>query len=388
MPITPDLFDDDPVPIPSVASLVPLARAFGQSKKAKTVSRLLAQVASLRQQFDREKRRLEEALILHAAQVRPRQERVTALRTDVVRRLAGFLDDRRLTKTDTRALRALLMEQLDEILAHVATPDPEIAKLFERLHHVTYDEAVQSELDGARAEMEEFFAAVGLDVEIPDLRPDMTEEEMAATAARMADRMRQLHEQGADRAAGRRKTKREIKEEQKAERHEQLRKMSIGSIYKRLAKALHPDLEPDPSTRERKSALMQEVTTAYAANDLHTLLRLEFEWIDGAGAQAVEKTDETLTAYAEVLRRQVAELRAFTMELPLHPKYQPLIAHDNPFGAGFVIDGPAEVRRLDAAIEGLEAGLGRLSDEHQTLLEVRGLIRMYRSERGRGSRRR
>ncbi|MEX2661068.1 MAG: hypothetical protein WD227_04015, partial [Vicinamibacterales bacterium] len=198
MPITPGLFDDDPVPTPPVASLVPLSRAFGQSKKAKTVSRLLTQVASLRQQFDREKRRLEEALILHAAQVRPRQERLTAIRTDVVRRLAPFLDDRRLTKTDKRTLRVILVEQLDEILAHVATPDPEIAELFERLHHVTYDEAMQSDLDGARADIEEFFAAAGLDVEIPDLRPDMTEEEMAATAARMTDRMRQIHEQGAD----------------------------------------------------------------------------------------------------------------------------------------------------------------------------------------------
>jgi hypothetical protein len=55
-----------------------------------------------------------------------------------------------------------------------------------------------------------------------------------------------------------------MREEERVGRFEQLRRVSIGAIYRRLAKALHPDLERDPDLRERKSTLMQEVTTAYA----------------------------------------------------------------------------------------------------------------------------
>jgi hypothetical protein len=64
---------------------------------------------------------------------------------------------------------------------------------------------------------------------------------------------------------------------------------------------------------------MQQVTAAYAGGDLHTLLRLELEWIQGEGPDAGSLADETLDAYAEVLRQQVAQLRAEVMELPLHP---------------------------------------------------------------------
>jgi hypothetical protein len=386
MSITPSLFDDDPVAGPGGAALVRRPVAFGQSKNAKTVTRLLAQVESLRAAFEREKRRLDDALIFHAAHVRPREERVAGLRTTVVRALARFLDDRRLTKPDKRVLRDILIEQIDQILAHVATPEPDIAALFEQLHGVGFEEVVQSSIEDARSEMAAFFEAMGVDVEVPDLRVDMTEEDVAAAAAQFGERMRRLHESAVDPAAGRRKkkTKRELREEQRAERFEQVRKISIGAIYKRLVKALHPDLEPDAIVRERKSALMQQVTAAYAANDLHTLLRLEFECLEGDGAGAGSRTDETLSAYAELLRQQAARMKAEIAELPFHPRYQQLMADGGPFGIPRAMDGPLEARRLDGTIEGIEAGLERLSDDRQALLEVRELILMCR-QAGRGT---
>jgi hypothetical protein len=46
------------------------------------------------------------------------------------------------------------------------------------------------------------------------------------------------------------------------------------------------------------SELMQEVTTAYAQHDLHTLLCLELECLDGEGPAGERRTEETLKAYA------------------------------------------------------------------------------------------
>ena len=41
-----------------------------------------------------------------------------------------------------------------------------------------------------------------------------------------------------------------------------------------LVKALHPDREPDEAEKLRKTELLKQVTTAYQANELLTLLRL------------------------------------------------------------------------------------------------------------------
>src|ERR1019366_7589077 len=44
---------------------------------------------------------------------------------------------------------------------------------------------------------------------------------------------------------------------------EQIRNKSIASVYKQLAKVLHPDLEPDAGRKQAKGTLMQELTAAY-----------------------------------------------------------------------------------------------------------------------------
>ena len=120
------------------------------------------------------------------------------------------------------------------------------------------------------------------------------------------------------------KTKRKRREEAKARRIEEARRNSIGVVFKRLARALHPDLEPDPVERERKGALMQQVTAAHAANDLHTLLRLEVELLHDAADRA-SLTAETLAAHVAMLKEQVADLEMEQMMLLHDPRYHAVV---------------------------------------------------------------
>ena len=60
-----------------------------------------------------------------------------------------------------------------------------------------------------------------------------------------------------------------MEKEERTRQAEQLRNKSITSIYKQLAKVLHPDLEPDAERKQAKGTLMQELTAAYRNNDLH-----------------------------------------------------------------------------------------------------------------------
>lgn len=147
---------------------------------------------------------------------------------------------------------------------------------------------------------------------------------------------------------------------------------------------MHPDLEQDPAAKEKKSALMQEVTAAHARRDLLALLRLEMEWVDSDNTGAAAASDETLDAYTHVLREQAAELEGALSELPLHPRYEPLMTDDGPFAIAELTDIPAEAGRLEELAEYIGASLARLHSS-QALAEVKAAVRIRReSERRRG----
>jgi hypothetical protein len=272
-------------------------------------------------------------------------------------------------------LRAILIEQLDDVLENIEAPAPDIQSLFERLHGITYEQAVQEDISEVRSGMADMFHELGIDVDVPELRAGMSSEEAAAAAAQLFDRLSRVGDAQTINPHTRRKTKRELREEERAQRLAQMRKDSIGAVYKRLVKGLHPDLESDAAEREKKSVLMQEVTTAYGRGDLHALLRLELEWIDGARGDTERLSDEKLRAYTELLKEQVTQLEAECRDLCFHPRYAPLIVED--VGGPFVIDGPREVARLDMVIEQVRAGIDRLAS-NERLQEVRGAIHEYR----------
>ena len=378
LPTDPLLFDpDDLRASPADRSLAVRStpgRPLGKEERA--FNRALARLQALSHALDEEKRRLDRLLVFHAAEIRPRTDRAVALRAGLVRALAPFLDDRRLTKAQHRVLRRILVEQLDDVLTHPEKPDPDLQALFERLHEVSYAQAVQDDMKEAQAGMAAFFDELGLDVGVPDLRPDMTEEDAAAVAAQLAHELRRAEESRDTATQNPRREKTARAAEERARRHEQLRKDSLGAVYRRLVKELHPDLEPDPAERERKSRVMQDITAAYTRGDLHALLRLELEWLDPAGGNVARLSLEKLRAYTEFLKQQATELEAEIQLLRIHPRYAPLVV-DGPFGLPMVIDGPGEVERLDATIEQMRSALERLSS-NEALQEIRGAIREYR----------
>ncbi len=86
-------------------------------------------------------------------------------------------------------------------------------------------------------------------------------------------------------------------------------KQSVRDIFRKLASALHPDRETDPSERDRKTALMQRANVAYAANDLLGLLELQLEvdQIDQAGLDNLG--DDRIKQYNRILDGQVNEIK-------------------------------------------------------------------------------
>lgn len=85
-----------------------------------------------------------------------------------------------------------------------------------------------------------------------------------------------------------------------------------------------------------------------------------------------------------MLREQAAELEGALSELPLHPRYEPLMTDDGPFAIAELTDIPAEAGRLEELAEYIGASLARLHSS-QALAEVKAAVRIRReSERRRG----
>ena len=345
------------------------------NRKQQAFNRLVSKVEQLRAAFDEEQRRLDALLISHAADVQPLIDRVVAARLELVRALRPFLVDRRLKRADARELRALLSEQLDDVLANGVRPDAELNALFEELNGESVAQVEAAQMADARDQMEQMFADEGLDIDLSGFRPDMTQAELAAASAEMATRLqRQMENAGPEPHSRRAGTKRRNRGDAPAPRHEAPRLTSVGMLYRRLAKVLHPDLESDPALRARKSTVMQELTAAHAAGDMHTLLRLELEWFhheDRAGL-----TDDALDGYVELLKEQAATIEMETDALPFSPRYAP-ITRVGLGGIDVLSDPASEARRLDGLLASIHASLARLQGP-DALREVRDAIAVRR----------
>jgi len=214
---------------------------------------------------------------------------------------------------------------------------------------------------------------MGIDVDLSGIGPGMNEESFAAKFAEITGQIEEQFEEDREARGKRRKSKKELEKAQRLLKAEELRKKSIATIYRQLARALHPDLESDAELRQRKTLLMQELTTAYRHNDLHTLLRLELEWIQRERTDLDRLTDEKLAIYNDVLKEQADDLRDEIEALPYHPRYAPLVIMDGPLGSvRLLVDGAAEAYQLDQVIKEIEASLARLRTDEaiQEVLEA------------------
>ena len=377
------LFENQLFGRPEVGELVVISQPGRPlSKTQRAFNRLVTKVEELRARLDREIRRLDKALAYYGQHIHPRLRRQTALRKELVRALAPFLDGNRLKrKNERKTLRMFIGEQISEIAVEEGSlTDEDLQALFKQVHGVDFGQVEQEEMEEVRSAMEEMFDEFGIGIDLSDLRPDMSDEELAAKAAEMAERIQQKaeEEERAFRPPAHRKTKRQLEKEERMRQTAQLRNKSIASVYKQLAKVLHPDLEPDAGRKQAKGALMQELTSAYRNNDLHTLLRLELEWIQREEGDVERLTEEKLSIYNQVLKEQVSELERELTELPYHARYQSITVSAGPFGIRLRTENPEELRWLDRTIASMEASIARIRSG-EPLDEVRDVIKAYRA---------
>ena len=355
------------------------------TKAQRTFNRLVARVEELRERIVEETKLLDDALVFYGTHLHPRLQRQNEVRKDLIRLLAPFLQKKNLRNNKhRRIMRSILADQLDEIVFYEGSlTDEDLRALFKQIHQIDVERALQLEIEETRSEMEEMLDELGIQIDLSSLCAGLNEQELAAKMAELAATIKHTAEAKTAedflRSSKRRKGKRHLEKEERLRQAEEIRKKSIATIYRELAKLLHPDLEQDPDRKQQKIVLMQELTVACRNNDLHTLLRLELKWIQRETGNLDRLTEEKLAVYNHALKDQVAELESQLRLLPQHPRYQVLAVRDA-FGFQVQTDGPQEASTLDQRTTSMEDTITLLRSRNP-VAAVREVICEYAAPR-------
>lgn len=208
-------------------------------------------------------------------------------------------------KKDRAKLADLICSIAVEALAH--GDDAELKEIYNR--HSGGDFDAEADQDGAAfKDIMESILGVRMDADV-DLR---SPEAMLAALAAQLGRADQEQQAAPAAATPRRKPAGALAREQRQAAEADKLKQTVRDIFRKLVSELHPDREPDAAERKRKTALMQRVNAAYAANDLLGLLelQLEIEQIDQAGLN--DLSEERIKQYNKILDGQLREIERET----------------------------------------------------------------------------
>jgi hypothetical protein len=93
---------------------------------------------------------------------------------------------------------------------------------------------------------------------------------------------------------------------------------ALRAVFRRLARALHPDTVQDPAEQARRTEAMKEVTQAHQMADLARLLEIERRWCGTAAfipATSADETEQRCLAVTATITALEAQVRSLESEL-------------------------------------------------------------------------
>lgn len=233
----------------------------------------------------------------YASELLPLVESSVDLQIEMVHCLDRASEQKGLTKTERSMIKDLIVELAGNLVD--SRNDEDLKALYNKHSHADYDSEEADYIMGIKSIMEE---ALGFELG-DDVDWNSPEDVMMRAQAQMEEQMAQQPERPA-----KKKSARQLAKEAQQEAEEKQISQSIREVYRKLTSALHPDREPDPQERERKTALMQRANQAYEKNNLLQLLelQLELEHIDQSAINNL--SDDRLKHYNKILKEQLGEL--------------------------------------------------------------------------------
>lgn len=307
--------------------------ATAASSKARSLfTKRLKQVATLRQKIIKTQLLLDHALDGFHRDAVPILQRLATHRVELTASLHRHSQSPiKLSKFQLEKLRLVIHHQLNEACNAMPEPSDALKALFQEIEGVTLDQfnkdMEQVEFERFKDNMSAQFNAMGVEIDLDDIALEGSQAEILAKIAERV-RTQAAEQQAAPHAAPKppKLSKKQLNKQAQLEAAQAVRNQTLAALYKRLALVLHPDLEQDPARKLHKEELMKQLTAAKEKADLHTLLRLEVEWLAGLEGDAADKAaDAKLNIYNEALKAQIDELNFECGALQHQPRYLPLL---------------------------------------------------------------
>ena len=315
-------------------------------------NRLMKSLESTKARHAREQARLDDALVTSSRELMPLIEDLNRVNRDLVFKGRKAWQTLKLSAHRRRWFGDLLSGKAAELVAdpvglsaeEIAALEAVVAELGPSVEEQRMQEDENEEFDFLREIIEQTARQAGVELDLGDLDPKGDPAEFERIVRERLGAAAALFENAPPAAKRPRKpTKAQAAKELNRLAQEEAKNRDLKSLFKQLAKAFHPDLEPDPLLKEHKKVWMQRLNTAYAANDLREMLQLEMEWLGEEATNLATAGDEKLKVYCMVLKEQITDLKRQTRQLPHEPQYGPLRRFMDPFYG--TIASPATIRR-------------------------------------------
>jgi len=205
-------------------------------------------------------------------------------------------------KAQRTKLKTLLLDLLDSLLEE--GPDSELEALYTKHGNTSFADEKAAEMAQTREILESMLGVPMDDFDGADNLEELLFHAQKKMSGEMSDRADDTPQRA------KRKTAKQEAADLKKEHAAKKISQTVREVYRKLASALHPDRETDAAVREKKTEQMQRVNQAYQAGDLLALLNLQFEIEQIDTEHLASLSGERLTHYNQVLREQLAELKA------------------------------------------------------------------------------
>lgn len=289
-----------------------------------TFQRFCRKIVGLRSRIKAAEQQCEQALLLYHSDLVPKEKKLVDLITQFILEVRAITRDSKILNKKERAILKEIFEEdlntLNGLVLYNQLHD-EIKDLYREIHGKTPEEVFNEELSEFKDSL--YNDGVINDLDLTDLDPeeDLEEQLFARVRQAMQEKFSDNKETEEPSPSPKPKSKKELLKEEKAHQLEALQSKGIGSIYKRLVKELHPDLEQDPKKRQDKDHLMKRLTVAYEKRDLMELLSLKSECLGHLEGDAEAFNEETLKVYNSLLKEQIIDLEDQLKLVPLLPRY-------------------------------------------------------------------
>ena len=301
-------------------------------------NRLMKQLESARTKHLREAARLDGLLEVSRRDLMPLIDDLHRADRDLIFKSVDALRELKFNARRRSALEELVCGKAVDLLSDscglttedVARLETIVAELEEPAAEEPIDPEDVEECDYLRKMMEKVAREAGLELDLSDIDPTMHPADFEQEIERRFQAAAGSPDFGAP-GRPRKQTKAQLEKQRKLQEQEAAKKCDFKSLYKQLAKALHPDLEPDPLLKQHKEVWMKRLTGAYAAGDLRELLQIEMEWLGEEATNLATASEGKLQVYCAVLKQQIADLKRQTGYLLREPQYGTLRRFIDPF---------------------------------------------------------